>query len=146
MQRISGGESLRDIARAWQIPYRRLVEWVAGNADLTEQCKRAMELAGIELRLEGLEIIDDATPETVAVAKEQAQYRERLSRDFNRRLFGKFQQHKHEHSFDLGEQLRRARERVIEVEPSVLGSKPESVPSAPSVAVASEPAVEHELI
>jgi hypothetical protein len=125
VQRLAGGESLRDIARAWQIPYMRFVAWIAANGDLTEQCKRVRELAGIELRMEGLEIIDDATPETVSVAKEQAQYRERLSRDLNRPLFGKFTKHEHTHTVDLGERLRRARERVIEHEEPTKPALPE---------------------
>lgn len=114
VQRLMGGESLRDIARAWKIPYTRFMVWIAANGDLTEQCKRARELAGVELRMEGLEIVDSATPETVAIAREQARYRERLARDLNRPLFGNVTHHKHEHTVDLGERLRRARERVID--------------------------------
>lgn len=117
VQRLAGGESLKEIARAWQVPERRFLAWIAANGDLTEQCKRVRELAGVELRFDGLEIIDGAAPETIAVAKEQALYRERLSRDLNRPLFGKFTQHKHEVTFDLGERLRRAREREVPQEP-----------------------------
>jgi hypothetical protein len=114
VQRLAAGESLKQVATAWKIPYKRLLAWIAANGDLTEQCKRVRELAGIELRMEGLDIVDDATPETAPVAKLQADYREKLSRDLNRPLFGKFTQHEHRHTVDLGERLRRARERVIE--------------------------------
>src|SRR3990167_433732 len=116
VQRLTLGESLRDIAGSWGIPYRRFLAWIAANGELTEQCKRVRELAGIELRMEGLEIVDAATVENVAVAKEQAMYRERLSRDLNRPLFGKFTQHAHSHTIDLGDRLRRAREREIPAE------------------------------
>lgn len=118
VQRLAGGESLKDIAVAWGLPYKRFLAWIAANGDLTEQCKRVRELAGIELRMEGMEILDAAEPDkaAVALAAEQAKYRERLSRDLNRPLFGRFTQHKHEHSFDLGEQLRRARERTIDAD------------------------------
>lgn len=112
--RLGRGDTLAEIARAWGVPKLKFLAWIAANADLTEQCKRVMELAGIELRLEGLEILDSAAPETIAVAKEQAQYRERMSRDFNRGLFGKHVKHEHQHTHDLGDRLRRARERVIE--------------------------------
>lgn len=130
IQRLATGESLKEIAQAWDIPYRRFLAWIAANADLTEQCKRALELAGIELRLEGLEIIDEAKPEDVSVAKERAQYRERLSRDLNRPLFGKHTKHEHTHSFDLGERLRRAmaRERVIESDVETPATLPAPVP------------------
>ena len=124
VQRLAAGESLREIAAAWRIPYKRFLAWIAASGELTEQCKRVRELAGIELRFEGLEIVDDATPETAPVAKLQADYREKLSRDLNRPLFGKFTQHKHEHSFDLGEKLRRARERERVVDAEVIEEKP----------------------
>jgi hypothetical protein len=120
--RLGGGESLKDIAKAWGIPYQRFLSWIAANGDLTEQCKRVRELAGIELRMEGLEIVDEmegqVEPATVAAAKLRAEYRERLSRDLNRPLFGKLTQHKHEHTFDLGDRLRRARERVVIEQPA----------------------------
>lgn len=120
VQRLADGESLKEIAKGWDIPYRRLIEWIAANGDLTEQCKRARELAGIELRMEGLEIVDEVEgtdePAAVAAAKLRAEYRERLSRDFNRPLFGKQVQHQHTHTVDLGERLRRARERTLDVE------------------------------
>ena len=140
VQRLAAGESLRDMARGWAIPYTRFLAWVAGNADLTEQCKRVCELAGVDLRFEGLEIIDGATPEDIAVAKERAQYRERLSRDLNRQLFGKHTQHTHTHTVDLGERLRRARERVIDQAPEAvtLGA---ATPSAVSPDRSPAPAV-----
>lgn len=116
--RLSRGDDLKGIARSWSIPYKKFLAWIAANGELTEQCKRVRELAGIELRMEGLEIVDAVegaeSTEAVAAAKLRAEYRERLSRDLNRPLFGKHTQHTHEHSFDLGEQLRRARERVVE--------------------------------
>lgn len=117
MQRLGAGESLKEIAAAWGLPERRFLAWIAANGELSEQCKRVRELAGIELRMEGLEIVDSAEGETepaaVAAAKLRAEYRERLARDLNKPLFGKQTLHKHEVTVDLGERLRRARERVI---------------------------------
>lgn len=135
VQRLAGGESLKDIAVAWGLPYGRFIAWVAANGDLTEQCKRVRELAGIELRMEGLEIVDAAeqakTSEAVAAAKLRAEYRERLSRDLNRPLFGKNVRHEHSHTFDLGEQLRRAmaRERVVEGSHVSHGTGPAALPA-----------------
>lgn len=136
VQRLAGNETLKDIASSWKLPYKKFLAWIAANGDLTEQCKRVRELAGIELRMEGLEIIDEAAPETIAVDKERALYRERLSRDLHRPLFGKQVQHQHTHTHDLGERLRRAlaREKVIDQVPE------------PEKLVAPEPAIEHELI
>ena len=117
VQRLASGESLKEIATAWDVPYKRLLAWVAANGELSEQCKRVRELAGIELRFEGLEIVDGVegseNSEEIAAAKLRAEYREKLSRDLNKPLFGKFTQHQHTHTVDLGERLRRARERVV---------------------------------
>ena len=110
---MAGGESLREIAAAWGLPYGRFLSWIAANGELSDRCRRVRELAGIELRFEGLEILDEVEPEKSAVAKAvaQADYREKLSRDLNRPLFGKQVQHDHTHRIDLGEQLRRALQR-----------------------------------
>lgn len=88
VQRVADGESLKDIAKAWGLPYKRFLAWVAANGELSDQCKRIRELAGIELRMDGMEILDEANPEDISVRKEQAAYRERLSRDLNKPLFG----------------------------------------------------------
>lgn len=91
VQRMVDGETLREMANSWKVPYKRLVTWVAGQSELSAQCRRAMELAGIEMRMDGLEIVDSAEPQAneIALAKLQAEYRERLSRDLNKPLFGK---------------------------------------------------------
>lgn len=151
VQRLSDGESLKEIATAWQIPYKRFLAWIAANGELTEQCKRVRELAGIELRMEGLEIVDgienEIEPAAVAAAKLRAEYRERLSRDLNRPLFGKFTKHEHTHTIDLGDRLRRARERTIDLVPEAvtLGAV-SSLPAETPDRVAPEPAVAEGLI
>lgn len=139
VQRLAEGETLRSLAKSWGIPYLRFIAWVAANADLTEQCKRVTALAGIELRMEGLEIVDAVegaeSSEQVAAAKLRAEYRERLSRDLNRPLFGKHTQHTHTLNIDLGERLRRARERG-----RVIDQAPEAVTLGADHSPAAEPA------
>lgn len=133
LARLQDGETLLGLVRAWKLPRHAFLSWIAANGELTDQCRRVRELAGIELRMEGLEIVDVATPETAPVAKLQADYREKLSRDLNKPLFGKYTQHEHRHTFDLGERLRRARDRaegVIDTE------------VVPAIEVKQEPAVE----
>lgn len=131
VQRLMGGESLSQIAKSWGLPRTRFLAWIAANGELTEQCKRARELAGIELRMEGLDLLDAADAESISVVKEQAAYRERLSRDLNRPLFGKYTKHEHAVTVDLGERLRRARERVIDAvaEDVAKVSLPDQVPA-----------------
>lgn len=133
VQRLAAGESLKDIASSWGLPYQRFLAWIAANGELTEQCKRVREIAGVELRFEGMQILDDAKADKaeVQLAAEQAKYRERLSRDLNKPLFGRLTTHKHEVTIDLGERLRRARERVIEQ-----AGEPETTPAESSAASA----------
>lgn len=122
VQRLSAGESLKEIARSWGVPEKRFLAWIAANGELSEQCRRVRELAGIELRMEGLEIVDEMEgandPGAIAAAKLRAEYRERLARDLNRPLFGKQSVSKVEVTVDLGERLRRARERVVDAVPA----------------------------
>lgn len=148
VQRLTEGESLRDMASAWEVPYKRFLAWIAANGELTEQCKRVRELAGIELRMEGLDIVDAVEgaeePAEVAAAKLRAEYRERLSRDLNRPLFGRVTQHKHEHTFDLGDRLRRARERSVNDLPAA--PPPPAIPAPGLVVEADNAAAFVELI
>ena len=116
LARVAEGETLKEIAKSIGLPKTQFLMWVAANGDLSAACLRIRELAGVELRFEGLDIVDAATPEDVSVAKLQADYRKDLSRDLNKPLFGKMVQHKHELGKDWGDRLRRARERVIEGE------------------------------
>lgn len=127
VQRVAGGETLPEIARSMGLPRTRFLCWVAANGELSDACRRVRELAGIELRFEGLEIVDGASEETVGVAKLQSDYREKLSRDLHKPLFGKFTQHQHTVTLDLGERLRRARERVVEAVPVVLSDPDEGL-------------------
>lgn len=119
LARVAEGATLLDLVAQWKLPRRAFLSWVAANGELTEQCKRLRELVGTELRMEGLDLVDEATPETAAVVKLRADYREKLSRDLNKDLFGKYAKVEHRHSFDLGERLRRARDRVLDVQPTV---------------------------
>lgn len=92
---IEQGKSFAQIAKEWGLPKKDFLFWVAANGELTEKCKRLRELAGIDLRMEGLDLVDEATVENAQVKKLQAEYRERLSRDLNKPLFGKVVQHEH---------------------------------------------------
>ena len=130
---LQDGETFPSLAKRWGLPKKEFLSAIAANAELTAHCRRVIELAGIWMRMEGLEIVDEATVEGAAVAKLQADYRERLSRDLNRPLFGKFTQHEHSHTVDLGEVLRRAKER------EVLGDEITQAPEAVRLGTESPP-------
>lgn len=88
LQRMAEGQTLNEIADAWDIPRTRLAAWVATQAELSDACKRIRETFGHELRMEGLDIIDEATPDDISVRRERAAYRERLSKAFNPKTYG----------------------------------------------------------
>lgn len=92
LQRVAGGEDLKDIAKAWEVPVKRFLTWIASNADLHEKCLRARQIAAHELAAEGLEIIDEANPGTVAVAKERANYRLKMAKAYHPKVYGEQKQ------------------------------------------------------
>ena len=142
LDELQDGETLIRLAKKWGLPRKEFLSAVAANAELTAQCRRVMELAGIELRMEGLDIVDEVEPEKGPVLKAslQAGYRERLSRDLNRPLFGKYTQHEHSHTVDLGEVLRRAREREVQ------GEEISQAPEAARLGTESPPFALHVLV
>jgi len=85
---VQRGLTLPRIAKEWGLPERDFLFYVAANGELSEECRRVRELVGVDLRLEGLEIVDGATPETVGVAKLRSEYRKDLSIAMNKPLFG----------------------------------------------------------
>jgi hypothetical protein len=139
-QRVAEGETLRDVARAWGLPRGRFVEWF--STEHSELYDRALKVRADELAHETLEIADGATAEDSAPRKLRVDTRLKLAEKWDRARYGKQVQHTHSHTHDLGEILRRARERVIEQGPETVtlgaadssASNPERLP-APSAVV-----------
>jgi hypothetical protein len=115
IERYLADENTADIAASYGISHSRLNQWLLEHAE--EAWRRAQVARAVSALETATVILDEANdPMTLARAREQlrgAQWRlERLCT----RLFG---QHTHitvEQVGDLGERLRRARERVIERE------------------------------
>lgn len=57
-QRQGEGETLREIAESWVVPYGRLLSWVAQQGDLSDELRRAREVHAHELVAEAVEIAD----------------------------------------------------------------------------------------
>ena len=89
-QRIAGGETPEQIARAWAVPVGLFTHWY------TTEHERDYE-AALRVRAEGLahgalEAVDGATPETVGVAKLQADTYLRVAGKWNRKRYGEEQE------------------------------------------------------
>lgn len=84
--RITEGETLHDIARAWALPKGRFVEWFSTeHADLYDS---ALKVWADQLAHEALEKADDASPETAKVAKLQVDTRLRIASKWDRHRYG----------------------------------------------------------
>lgn len=97
VQRLTDGETLKEIAAAWQIPYGRLAQWIIEDRERTEQYNAALEIWADSLALETVKIADDAVADRDAVAKAKLQTAVRLSLagKLNRRRFGESTEVKH---------------------------------------------------
>lgn len=85
-QRMCDGETLKDIAKAWQIPKGRLAEWfTTQHADLYDA---ALKVWAADLAVSALEASLAATPEDVAVRKLQADVALKLASKFDRVRYG----------------------------------------------------------
>lgn len=96
-------ETLKDIARAWQVPLGRLAEWITEDRERSEQYANALRIASEQLALESIRIADDVIPEAGAVqkAKLQVDTRLKIASKLAREKFGEAVEHRHTGSVSL---------------------------------------------
>lgn len=92
-------ETLKKIAKSWQIPYGKLCEWITEDRERAEQYSLALRFAADSFAHECVPIADDATPENVSVRKLQIDTRLRVAGKWFPHRYG--EQMKHEHSGSL---------------------------------------------
>lgn len=139
-QRLCEGESLKAIAKAWAVPKGQFVLWfMTEHRQLFDDAERvrAQDLKGeaLDIADEQAEVVREAggtfDPD-VPRDKLRVDTRLKLIEKLDRERFGKQVQHQHTHTIDLGERLRRARERVIE------STRAEALPAPATVTVEQE--------
>ncbi len=88
IQRLACGETLLEVcwSRGW--PYAIVASHVARDAELAAACDAAEKLWADHLVKKGMQIVDGADFETVAVAKLQSEYRKWLAAKVNRQRYG----------------------------------------------------------
>lgn len=85
-QRVAGGETLKEIARAWGLPVGLFAHWY--TTEHGRDYEAALAARSEELAHGALEAVDGATPETVGVAKLQADTYLRVAGKWNRKRYG----------------------------------------------------------
>lgn len=114
-ERIRQGQTTTQIAKEHGIPARTLRSWLLGD-ELVENARG--EFLAQELTAQ-IEAIENATePLPLARAREAFRAWSWIAERREARLYGQKQEHTHVVIDDLGDRLRRARERVIEGESS----------------------------
>ena len=66
--RITEGETLREIARAWNVPVGRLLLWIMDDEERYALYKRALEVQAHERVSEAVDIADNALPTTEGIS------------------------------------------------------------------------------
>jgi hypothetical protein len=134
-QRLTDGEELKEIARAWQVPKGRFIEWFTTNhADLYDA---ALKVRAADLAVQAMNAALEATPEDVAVRKLQADVSLKLAAKYDRARFGETVRVEKTISVtadagllgvasDLLKKVRRV-PRVIDAEPNTVTLPPNSV-------------------
>ena len=88
MQRVCEGERLKQVCKSKGWPYAMVAQWVAGNAEVNAAYEGALRIAADEMALSRMEVADNATPETVSVAKLQVDTGLRLAGKLYRDRYG----------------------------------------------------------
>lgn len=86
--RLADGESLREIARAWDVPPGRLLNWLMDDEKRYAIYRRALEVHAHGLVAETLDIADGANPSSVSVAKLRVDTRFRIAKSHAPAIYG----------------------------------------------------------
>lgn len=120
VQRVTDGETLKDIAVAWKIPYGRLAEWLIEDRERSEQYNQALAIWVDSLAHESVKIADDGGAEAGKVQRDKLRIdtRLKLAGKLNRPRYGDAVEHKHTGSVSLISVLSSLpRGRVVDVTP-----------------------------
>lgn len=88
VQRVADGEMLKEIAKSWQVPYARLMEWLIEDEERAAKYARARAFAVSAEADDMKRLADSVTPETVGVVKVQAQITQWRASKLDRPTFG----------------------------------------------------------
>lgn len=103
VQRATDGETLKDIAKQWQIPYGRLAEWIIEDRTRSEQYNQALAIWADSLAQESVQIADAGGAEAGEVQRDKLRIdtRLKLAGKLNRPRYGESAEIKHTGSVSL---------------------------------------------
>jgi hypothetical protein len=125
VQRVTDGETLKEIATAWKIPYGRLAEWLIEDRERSEQYNQALQIWSDSLAQESVKIADEGGSEAGEVQRDKLRIdtRLKLAGKLNRPRYGDAVEHKHTGSVSLIAVLSSLpRGRVVDVTPEAVPS------------------------
>ena len=86
--RVAEGESLKDLAKAWGVPYGMLARWIADDDSRRAQYEIGLALYADAEAMECIRIADGATLEDVAVSRLQIETRIKLIAKWDKQRYG----------------------------------------------------------
>jgi hypothetical protein len=103
VQRLSDGETLKSIAKGWQIPYGKLAEWLIEDRERSERYNAALKIWADSLAQESVGIADDGGTEAGEVQRDKLRIdtRLKLAGKWNRDRYGDATEVKHTGSVSL---------------------------------------------
>lgn len=103
VQRLTDGETLRDIAKAWQVPYGKLAEWMVEDRERSEKYNAALKIWADSLAQECVRIADE---QAEVVKRDGSSFdpdvpRDKLRIDTRLKLAGKWNRERYGDQTDL---------------------------------------------
>lgn len=84
VQRVASGETLKAITKSWEIPHGPFLAWLIDDDARWSAYRRALVLGGFAESDEAKELLDNSSPDRIAVDKERAKVRQwRASKNAN---------------------------------------------------------------
>ena len=127
VQRLTDGETLKEIAKVWQVPYGKLAEWVVEDRERSEKYNAALKIWADSLAQECVAIADEQEAVTKANGqvfdpdvqrdKLRIETRLKLAGKWNRGVYGDATEVKHTGSVSLVALLSGIPRQEIDVTP-----------------------------
>jgi len=89
--RITEGESLSELAKAWEVPYGKLSRWLYDDEGRSVRFAQALEARAHALAEEAIKIVDEVDiyiPASIQAAKLQAETRLKVAGKWDRKRYG----------------------------------------------------------
>ena len=85
--RVANGERITAICKDLKVSRDLLYDWIRNDDRRQVALREARKVSADALADQALDIVDNANPETIGVAREQARYRQWLAQSFHRELY-----------------------------------------------------------